>query len=94
MLGGDRKWLSVFLMMFVWRKAKSLFGFGDPQPVFIAEAEPGQLMVVAHEDDSTSRRKRRKQAKKDAKVAEKQAAKRARKVEKTAAKTAKKAAKV
>lgn len=58
-LGGDRKWLGVFVTMFLWRRVKSLFGFGDPQPVYIEDVEPGQRFVVAHEE-STSRRKRRK----------------------------------
>ena len=95
-LGGDRKWLSVFVTMFLWGRLKSLFGFTEPQPVFIQEAEPGQRFVVAHEDTSTSRRKRRKadkkQAKKDTTAAAKAAAKQAKKDDKAAVKAAKKAA--
>lgn len=103
--GGDRRWLGVFLTMFLWRRLKALFGFGEPQPVFVSEAEPGEVMVVAHEEDKSTRRKRRKTEKKQAekaaksdkkaaKAAEKQAAKKARKVEKAAARSAGKAAKV
>ncbi len=73
--GGDRRWLSIFVTMFLWRKAKSLFGFGEPQPVYIAEAAPGDVFVVAHENDSTSRRKRRKAAKKAEKKSAKKTAK-------------------
>lgn len=87
--GGDRRWLSVFVTMFLWRRVKSLFGFGDPQPVFVEEAEPGQRFVVAHEDNSTSRRKRRKAEKKAAKAD----AKSAKRADKKAAKKAAKAAK-
>ncbi len=91
--GGDRKWLSVFVTMFLWKRVKSLFGFGDPQPVFVEEAGPGHRFVVAHEDNSTSRRKRRKADKKADKAAAKAAAKTAKKADKKAAKAAKKAAK-
>lgn len=57
--GGDRKWLGIWLVMFAWRRVKALFGFGDPQPVYVEELGAGQRFVVAHEE-STSRRKRRK----------------------------------
>lgn len=96
--GGDRTWLRVFITMFVWRRIKALFGFGDPQPVYVEEATPGQRFVVAHQDNSTSRRKRRKADKKAAKKAakheakaEKKADKRAQKAEKKVQKAAKKA---
>ena len=79
--------------MFLWRRIKSLFGFGDPEPVFVEEATPGQRFVVAHEDNSTSRRKRRKADKKADKKAAKQDAKAAKKVDKKAQKAEKKAAK-
>jgi len=59
LLGGDRKWLGVFVTMFVWRRVKALFGFAEPQPVYIEDVQPGQRFVVAHQE-STSRRKRRK----------------------------------
>lgn len=90
--GGDRTWLRVFMVMFVWRRIKALFGFGDPEPVMIKEVEPGHRFVVAHEDNSTSRRKRRKADKKATKKADKQAVKAAKKADKKAAKAAKKAA--
>ena len=90
--GGDRKWLSVFVTMFLWRRIKALFGFGDPQPVYIEEAEPGQRFVVAHEDNSKSRRKRRKAEKKADKKSAKAESKAAKKADKQAAKAAKKAA--
>lgn len=103
--GGDRRWLGVFVTMFLWRQIKGLFGFGEPQPVFVSEAEPGELVIVAHEEDKSTRRKRRKtenkQAKKAAKsdkkaakAAEKHAADKARKVEKAVARSARKAATV
>lgn len=91
--GGDRTWLRVFITMFVWRRIKALFGFGDPQPVLVEEAGPGERFVVAHEDNPKSRRKRRKLDKKAAKKADKQATKSAKKTAKKAAKKAKKAAK-
>ena len=71
--------------MFIWRRIKSLFGFGDPQPVYIEELGAGQRFVVAHEDNSTSRRKRRKADKKATKKAAKVAAKATKKAEKKAA---------
>lgn len=92
LLGGDRKWLSVFVTMFVWGRIKSLFGFGEPQPVYIEEAGPGQRFVVAHQDSSTSKRKRRKAEKKAAKKEAKAAAKAAKKADKRAAKQAAKEA--
>jgi hypothetical protein len=72
--------------MFLWKGLRSFFGFGDPQPVYIKDVEPGQRFVVAHEDTSTSRRMRRKADKKAAKKADKQAAKVAKKAAKKAAK--------
>jgi len=89
--GGDRRWLTVFLTMFAWRKVKSLFGFGEPQPVFVREAVPGDVMVVAHEEDKTTRRKRRKEARKQTKKAAKAERKDARKRTKKAAKARRKA---
>ena len=89
--GGDRTWLRVFITMFLWRRIKALFGFGDPQPVLVEEARPGDRFVVAHENNKQSRRKRRKLDKKAAKKADKQAAKTAKKTadRKTATKTRK-----
>lgn len=89
--GGDRRWLTVFLTMFAWRKVKSLFGFGEPQPVFVREAVPGDVMVVAHEEDKTTRRKRRKEAKKTSKKQAKAGRKDAKKSAKKAAKARRKA---
>jgi len=77
--------------MFLWRRIKSLFGFGDPQPVMVEDIEPGQRFVVAHEDNSTSRRKRRKVEKKRAKKQAKQDAKVQKKADRRAAKLAKRA---
>lgn len=68
LFGGQRGWLSVWIIMFVWRRLKALFGFGDPQPVMVEDVEPGQRFVIAHEP-STSRRKRRKAAKAQRKAA-------------------------
>lgn len=84
--GGDRKWLAVFVTMFLWGRVKSLFGFADPQPVYIREAEPGDVLVVAHEEDRSTRRKRLKQQKKDAKEQAKADAKAAEKAAKRQAK--------
>jgi len=89
--GGDKKWLSVFVTMFLWRRVKSLFGFGEPLPVYTEEVDAGQRFVVAHEDNSTSRRKRRKAEKKADKKATKKAAKATKSADKRAAKAAKKA---
>ncbi len=81
--GGDRTWLRVFITMFLWRRIKALFGFGDPQPVLVEEARPGDRFVVAHENNKQSRRKLDKKA-------DKQAAKTAKKTaKKTATKTRK-----
>jgi len=90
--GGDRKWLRIFMVITVWRKLKGLFGFSEPEPVYIEAIEPGQRFVVAHEA-STSRRKRRKTRKGDkktAKKATKKAAKQSKKANKKAAKRARK----
>lgn len=74
--GGDRTWLRVFITMFLWRRIKALFGFGDPQPVLVEEARPGDRFVVAHENNKQSRRKLDKKADKQAaKTAKKTATK-------------------
>ena len=90
--GGDRKWLTVFGVMFVWRRIKDLLAFGDPQPVFVEEAAQGQRLVLAHQDSKKSLRKRRKTEKKAAKKATKKAKKAAAKATKKADKAAAKAA--
>lgn len=90
--GGDKTWFRVFMVMFVWKRIKALFGFAEPEPVLIEDIGPGHRFVVAHEDNSASRRKRRKADKKAAKKADKQATKAAKKADKKAAKAAKKAA--
>jgi len=82
--GGDSKWFRVFLVITAWRKAKGLFGFGDPEPVYVHDVEPGQSFVIAHQP-STSRRKRRKARKSENKAAKK--------ADKTLAKATKKAQK-
>ena len=65
--GGQKGWLSVWVIMFLWRRIKGLFGFGEPEPVLIEDIEPGQRFVVAHEP-STKRRKVRKANKADRKL--------------------------
>lgn len=91
LLGGDRKWLTLWVVMFVWRKIKSLLGFGDPEPVLIEDVKPGQRFVVAHQDSRKSSRKKGKVAKKakkrDAKVAKKTAKQAAKLAARQAAKT-------
>lgn len=88
LFGGDRKWLTLWVVMFLWRKIKSLFGFGDPEPVMIEDVKPGQRFVVAHEDSPKSLRKKGKVAKKAKKREAKGAAKIAKKTAKQAAKLA------
>lgn len=69
--GGNRTWLRVFVTMFLWRRLKALFGFAEPQPVFVQEARSGQRFVIAHEASPTSRRARRRLNKKASKKAAK-----------------------
>ena len=57
LFGGDRKWLILGGMVFLGGKVKELFGFGEPQQVFLEEIEPGQRLVLAH--DQPRRRRRR-----------------------------------
>lgn len=58
-LGGDRKWLIMGIVVWVGGKAKSLLGFGVPKPVYLETVKQGQRLVIAHQD-SSNRRKRRK----------------------------------
>ena len=67
LFGGQKGWMGIWFVMFLWRRIKSLFGFGEPEPVLIEDIEPGQRFVVAHEP-SSSRRKVRKAEKKDRKL--------------------------
>lgn len=88
LFGGDRKWLTLWVVMFLWRRIKALFGFGEPEPVLIEDVKPGQRFVVAHEDSAKSLRKKGKVAKKAKKREAKGAAKTAKKAAKKTAKQA------
>ena len=57
LFGGDRKWLALGGIVFLGGRIKSLFGFGDPEPVYIEELKPGERLVVAHAE---ARRRRRR----------------------------------
>ena len=59
LFGGDRKWLILGGLVMAGSRAKNLLGFGEPEPVYIEEIEPGQRLVLAHAE-STRRRKKRK----------------------------------
>lgn len=88
--GGQKGWLGVWVIMFLWRRIKGLFGFADPEPVLIEDIGPGQRFVIAHEP-STKRRKVRKATKADRKLEAKVLKAEAKAVRKTARKAARRA---
>ncbi len=57
LFGGDRKWLVLGGIVFVAGKVKALFGFGEPEPVYIEEIKAGQRLVVAHAEPRKRRRR-------------------------------------
>ena len=58
LFGGDRKWLALGGVIFVFGRIRSVLGFGDPEPVYIEELKPGERLVTAH-SEPPRRRKRR-----------------------------------
>lgn len=56
--GGDRKWLALWLLVTAGGKIKSLFGYGEPEQVYLEDLKPGERLVVAH-PEAARRRKRR-----------------------------------
>ena len=57
LFGGDRRWLILGGMVFIGGRVKALFGFGEPEPVYIEELKPGQRFVVAHDEPRKRRRR-------------------------------------
>lgn len=57
LFGGDRKWLALGGIVFLGGRVKSLFGFGDPAPVYTEELKPGQRLVIAHAEPRKRRRR-------------------------------------
>ena len=58
LFGGDRKWLALGGVIFVFGRIRSVLGFGEPEPVYIEELKPGERLVTAH-SERPRRRKRR-----------------------------------
>jgi hypothetical protein len=56
LFGGDRKWLALGGIVFIGSRIKSMFGFGEPAPVYTEVLKPGERVVVAHAE----KRRRRK----------------------------------
>ena len=42
LFGGDRKWLVLGGIVFVFGRLKGLLGFGEPQPVYTEVLKPGE----------------------------------------------------
>lgn len=59
LFGGDRKWLALGGIVFLGGRIKSLFGFGDPEPVYTEILKPGERVVVAHAEPRRRRRRNR-----------------------------------
>jgi hypothetical protein len=60
LFGGDRKWLVLGGIVFAGGKIRDLFGFGEPEPVYVEEIERNERMIVAH--SATSKRKKRRKS--------------------------------
>lgn len=58
LFGGSRFWLALGGIVFVGGKIKELFGFGEPEPVFVEEIDPARRVVVAHSETSSRRMRR------------------------------------
>lgn len=59
--GGDRLWLSVGAVMWVWKFMRRTLKGGDPTARYIEELKPGERLVITH-PESKSRRQRRRSA--------------------------------
>ncbi len=59
LFGGDRKWLVLGGIAWMFRFARRIFGFGEPEPLYTKELEPGERFVVVHNPPPPRRRRRR-----------------------------------
>ena len=57
LFGGDTKWLVLGGIVFIGSRIKSLFGFGEPEPVYTEVLKPGQRLVIAHDEPKKRRRR-------------------------------------
>ena len=64
--GGNRRWLAIGGLAWMFHWIGRLFGVGDPSPVYTEQLDAGQRFVVVHEPDSP--RVKRKRAKAAAKT--------------------------
>lgn len=58
LFGGSRGWLALGGIVWFFGRVKSIFGFGEPEPVFIEDLKPGQRLVIAHSDAAKRKRRR------------------------------------
>lgn len=58
LFGGDRKWLVIGGVVFMWGRMKAVLGFGEPQTVMVEEIAKGDRVVLAHERERPRRRRR------------------------------------
>lgn len=59
LLGGDRTWLVLGIIVWLGGKIRSLFGGGEPVAVYTEEIGSGERFVLAHVDAPTKKRRKR-----------------------------------
>jgi len=76
LFGGDRFWLGLGAVMWVWKNARKMVSGGEPTTRYIEELKPGQRLVITNPDmGEKAMRKAQKKADKAGKVASKSARK-------------------
>jgi len=64
LLGGNRFWMGVGAVMWLWGKLKgSLFGSADPITRYARELKPGERLIISHPESSKGRKARKKRRK-------------------------------
>lgn len=58
LFGGDRKWLALGTVIYVFGRIRGVLGFGEPETVYVEELKSGERLVTAH-SEPPRRRKRR-----------------------------------
>ncbi len=60
LFGGNRRWLVIGGTAWVLHFVGRIFGFGEPEPLYTKELEPGERFVVIHNPPPPRRRRRRR----------------------------------
>lgn len=59
LLGGNRFWMGIGAIMWLWGKSKGALGAGDPITKYARELKPGERLIITHPEASKKRRKRK-----------------------------------